>query len=82
MSETPETGAQEAGPEPAGSEPVGSERVEPAPEDDQRRRYREALERKRGRDAGAAGGRRRDGSGGVGPTSNAKSQRMFRRKSG
>jgi hypothetical protein len=55
---------------------------EPAAEDDVRRRYREALERKRGRDAGAAGGRRRDGSGGVGPSSNAKSQRMFRRKSG
>ena len=50
--------------------------------DDVRRRFREALERKQGK--GAAHGSGATGGSGktVGPSSNEKRQRQFRRKSG
>jgi hypothetical protein len=78
MTKVPEPDAGE------GSAPPEQEAAE-APTDDaqeMRRRYREALERKRGGDPGTAAGRRSGGPGGVGPSSGGRSQRMFRRKSG
>lgn len=51
------------------------------PEDEVRRRFREALERKQSRGDQARGPQHADGRG-VGPASNDKRQRQFRRKSG
>jgi Family of unknown function (DUF5302) len=52
-------------------------------EDEVKRRFREALERKRGQSADAAsGGRSRDGSKIHGTHGKAGGQRSFRRKSG
>jgi hypothetical protein len=61
---------------PAGSEPGG-------PEDDVRRKFREALDRKRGQHADkSAGGEGKDPSKIHGAHGPARSQRSFRRKSG
>ena len=59
----------------------------PAPEpdgaeDEQHRRFREALERKKRGSSGSAGGTADGGHAGVGPGTGPKTQRMFRRKSG
>jgi hypothetical protein len=78
MTEVPEPDAGEA----SGSPEQGAAEAPTDDAQEMRRRYREALERKRGRDSGTAAGRRSDGSGGVGPSSGGRSQRMFRRKSG
>ena len=52
-------------------------------EDEVHRKFREALERKSGAARGATGGQGpRGGSSGVGPASNDKQKRQFRRKSG
>ena len=62
-------------------DPEPNDTAKAAPQDDVRRRFREALERKQakgaetGRSPGAAGK-------GAGPASNEKRQRQFRRKSG
>ncbi|MFI0737626.1 DUF5302 domain-containing protein [Streptomyces sp. NPDC021100] len=54
-----------------------------AAEDDVKRRFREALDRKRGKTAeGAAGARAQDGSKVHGTHGKAGGQRSFRRKSG
>ena len=59
------------------------ETQEPAAgEDDVRRRFREALERKQGRSATPQGGGGPGAGKGIGPASNEKRQRQFRRKSG
>jgi uncharacterized protein DUF5302 len=50
-------------------------------EDDLHRKFREALERKQAKGK-AAHGSRQNGGQGVGPSSNDKHQRQFRRKSG
>ena len=50
-------------------------------EDETKRRYREALERKKSKGAGSAAGSG-DVSKSGGATQNSKTQRMFRRKSG
>jgi hypothetical protein len=49
-------------------------------DDEMRRRYREALERKHGGGPGSAGGH--SGPKAAAPTSNDKTKRTFRRKSG
>jgi hypothetical protein len=49
-------------------------------DDEMRQRYREALERKHAGGPGAAGGH--NGPKDAAPTSNAKTKRTFRRKSG
>lgn len=55
----------------------------PVAEDDVKRKFREALERKRNHGAaGAAGGAGRDGSKVHGAQARAGGQREFRRKSG
>ncbi|MCC3768431.1 DUF5302 domain-containing protein [Streptomyces sp. UNOC14_S4] len=55
----------------------------PEPEDDVKRKFREALTRKRGQAAdGADKGRSRDGSKVNGTHGKAGGQRSFRRKSG
>jgi hypothetical protein len=54
-----------------------------SPGDELKRKFREALERKRAREAGAGSGRRGDGTGKIhGPHGPARSRRTFRRKSG
>lgn len=53
---------------------------QPAPDDDLRRRYREALERKQGHPTASPTGHKGDKP--VAPPSNDKRQRTFRRKSG
>jgi hypothetical protein len=51
--------------------------------DEQQRKFREALERKRAREAEAGGARGRGGTGKIhGPQGPARSRRTFRRKSG
>jgi uncharacterized protein DUF5302 len=50
-------------------------------EDEVRRKFREALEQKRAKGRSADRGQR-SAAQGVGPASNDKSQRQFRRKSG
>ncbi len=57
---------------------------EPAePEDEVHRKFREALERKASASRGnTSGPGPRGGGSGVGPASNDKSKRQFRRKSG
>jgi hypothetical protein len=51
-------------------------------EDEVHRKFREALERKAAARTGSRGPGQRGGSSGVGPASNDKSTRQFRRKSG
>jgi len=68
----------------AGLEPDHSEDLEPeSARDEARRKFREALDRKRARDADADGGH---GGIGAGPVQQAhgpaRSRRSFRRKSG
>ena len=64
-------------------EGVTGETVSEPAEDENRRRYREALERKRGGGSKAgAGGGSGPGSGSLAATASAKTQRTFRRKSG
>ena len=73
MASSPQEGASPA-PEPA---------AEPEPEDDVRKRFREALDRKRGDHADrAAAGEGRDPSKIHGAHGPARSRRSFRRKSG
>ena len=58
---------------------------EPEPEDgedEQHRLFREALERKKSGSHGSAGGAAEGGHGAIGRGAGAKTQRMFRRKSG
>ena len=59
----------------------------PAPEpdggeDEQHRLFREALERKKSESHASAGGAAEGGHGAIGRGASAKTQRMFRRKSG
>lgn len=62
----------------AGDRPDGTR-----PEDEARRKFREALENKRARQADASGGRAPGGSGKIhSPHGPARSKRTFRRKSG
>ena len=51
-------------------------------EDEQHRLFREALERKKTGSHGAAAGAPEGGHGAIGRGAGAKTQRMFRRKSG
>jgi hypothetical protein len=59
---------------------VTTETAETTPDDDLRRRYREALERKRAGGSAAATGHGADKS--SAPTSNDKVKRTFRRRAG
>ena len=51
-------------------------------DDEQHRLFREALERKKSGSHGSAGGAAEGGHGAIGRGAGAKTQRMFRRKSG
>jgi hypothetical protein len=62
-------------PEPETAEPDSSL-------DEQHRLFREALERKKSASHGSAGGAADGGHGSIGHGAGAKTQRMFRRKSG
>ena len=60
-----------------------SAKPEPAQaEDEQHRLFREALERKKSGSHGSAGGSADGGHGAIARGAGAKTQRMFRRKSG
>jgi hypothetical protein len=63
---------------------MASDESEPTnPDDEAKRRFREALERKRGQQSGDRAGGQGKNSGGVSHTHGpAKSRRQFRRKSG
>lgn len=68
--------------EPA-EEPVETDSSPQPAEDEQRKRFREALERKHGSAGGGGrGGAHGPGGPSLGATANAKTQRTFRRKSG
>lgn len=54
--------------------------MEPKEDDEIRRRFREAMARKEGKRLGGTAGHENDKK--AAPVSNAKAQRMFRRKSG
>lgn len=68
----------------AGPEPDHNEDPEPdRPEDEAKRKFREALDRKRASETEANGGRRgKDAEKVHGPHGPARSRRSFRRKSG
>lgn len=51
-------------------------------EDEAHRKFREALERKQAKSGGVQGAQHPSGRGGLGPASNDKTKRQFRRKSG
>ena len=69
----------DAGPEPDHSEDAESDH----PRDEAKRKFREALDRKRAREAGADGGRGGKDAGKLhGVHGLARSRRSFRRKSG
>ena len=65
----------------SGDRPAGNQTA-PEPEDEQHRKFREALERKKSSSTGSGGAAADGGRTGVGPGSGPKAQRMFRRKSG
>ncbi len=68
--------------EPAAA-PAPPAEAAPAAEDDVKRRFREALERKHGQHGDGAGGQGREGGKGAGRSHGpARTQRTFRRKSG
>ena len=82
MAKHDEAGPAEPTDDPTHEGVTGETVSEPA-EDENRRRYREALERKRGGGGRAgAGGGSGPGSGSLAATASAKTQRTFRRKSG
>lgn len=60
--------------------PTAPDTANAAPDDDMRRRFREALERKHGNDSHGSSGH--DSGKAPAPSSNEKRQRNFRRKSG
>ena len=61
---------------------VSAKREPEEVEDEQHRLFREALERKKSGSHGSAGGAAEGGHGAIGRGAGAKTQRMFRRKSG
>ena len=79
-----ETAAGPAGTEDAAGPGEGADPGDgPAPEDEARRKFREALDRKQARDAGASGSGQGKGTGKIdGAHGPARHRRSFRRKSG
>ena len=69
-------------PKPVTQAPEAAAAAEPVEEDEQHRKFREALERKKSESHGSAGGATDGGHGAIGRGAGAKTQRMFRRKSG
>jgi hypothetical protein len=68
---------------PAGAEDGAAPQDGAEPEDETRRKFREALERKRAREAGASGTGQGKGTGKIhGAHGPARQRRSFRRKSG
>lgn len=67
----------------ATDQPQPDEPDPPGPaQDELHRKFREALDRKQARSAGGQGAQNNSRRGGVGPASNDKTKRQFRRKSG
>jgi hypothetical protein len=75
MTSTADFTANKSTPDSAKPEPMEAE-------DEQHRRFREALERKKSGSHGSAGGAADGGPGAIARGAGAKTQRMFRRKSG